>query len=98
MKNTRYVVLVAKKEVANDDLEPEEDSSDESIHSSAGSEITDEDDESEDINNYRSVHLFIEIYDLLEEKFVRRTRCVCFSLLPFSSLLITILWCLVEIT
>jgi hypothetical protein len=98
MKNTRYVVLVAQKEVEKDDLVSEDDSSDESIHSSAGSEITDEDDESEDINNYRSVHLFIEIYDLLEEKFVRRTRCVCFSLLPFSSLLITILWCLVEIT
>lgn len=111
MKNTRYVVLVALKEVKYvdmeseygssdeyDDIESEYDSSDESIHNSAGSEITDEDDESEDINYGGCVCIFIEIYDLLEEKFVRRTRCVCFSLLLFSSLLITILWCLVEIT
>ena len=98
MNNTRYVVLVAQKEVENDDRVSEDDSSDESIHNGTENEITDEDDESEDINNGGRVCLFIEIYDLLEEKFVRRTRCVCFSLHLFSSLLITILWCLVEIT
>jgi len=72
-------------------------------------ESEDINDESEDIDDqseytryrkkhlYEIVYMFIEIYDLLEEKFVRRSKCVCFSILLFSSLL-TILWCLVEIT
>lgn len=57
-------------------------------------ESEDIDDQSEDIDEYpryRKKHLmnymFIEIYDLLEEKFVRRSKCVCFSILLFSSLL-----------
>jgi len=101
MKNTRYVLFVSEREVEKDDKVPEDDSSssDESIHNGAENEITaeDTDDESEDINDGRYECMFIEIYDLLEEKFVRRSKCVCFSILLFSSLL-TILWCLVEIT